>query len=169
MVESAIANNRAELSASNAIYLGWVNGDGHPNVNVSHDRGLTWGTSYDVGASSLPEGVKARLLARPDQRITAEGVIVIKAQEHRSRSMNLAEARVEQDDSGLCVSFAEHRLRLDGAALARCPALRGYLGQKVVVGIRPETLNCIGQGKTSPSVATVEKSAGRCGEAEAEQ
>ncbi len=37
-------------SASNAIYLGWVNGDGHPNIAVSHDRGLTWGTTYDIGA-----------------------------------------------------------------------------------------------------------------------
>jgi multiple sugar transport system ATP-binding protein len=54
--------------------------------------------------------------------------------------MNLTEARVEQDNGGLCVSFAEHRLRLDAAALARCPALRSYLGQKVVVGIRPEML-----------------------------
>jgi ribosome-associated protein len=47
---------------------------------------------FDVAASSLPEEVKARLLARPDQRLTAEGVVVIKAQEHRSRSMNRAEA-----------------------------------------------------------------------------
>jgi len=53
---------------------------------------------YDVGASSLPDDVKARLLARPDQRLTADGVIVIKAQEHRSRTMNLAEglARLQE-------------------------------------------------------------------------
>jgi multiple sugar transport system ATP-binding protein len=54
--------------------------------------------------------------------------------------MNLAEARVEQDGGGLCLSFAEHRLELDGSVLARRPALRSYLGCPVVVGIRPETL-----------------------------
>jgi ribosome-associated protein len=47
---------------------------------------------FDVPASSLPEGVKARLLARADQRLTADGVIVIKAQEHRSLPLNRAAA-----------------------------------------------------------------------------
>jgi ribosome-associated protein len=47
---------------------------------------------FDVLASSLPESVKARLLALPDSRITQEGVVVIKAQEHRSLEMNRADA-----------------------------------------------------------------------------
>jgi ribosome-associated protein len=47
---------------------------------------------FDVGASSLPEDVKVRLLALPDSRITQEGVVVIKAQEHRSQDMNRADA-----------------------------------------------------------------------------
>ena len=47
---------------------------------------------FDVPASSLPESVKARLLALRDQRITAEGVVVIKAQQHRSQEMNRADA-----------------------------------------------------------------------------
>ena len=47
---------------------------------------------FDIAASSLPEGVKARLLARPDQRLTGDGVIVIKAQEHRSLPLNRAAA-----------------------------------------------------------------------------
>src|SRR5690242_18144784 len=47
---------------------------------------------FDVAASSLPEAVKARLIARADSRITREGVIVIKAQQHRSQEMNRAEA-----------------------------------------------------------------------------
>ena len=47
---------------------------------------------YDIRASSLPEPVKARLLARNDQRITAEGVIVIKAQRYRSQDKNRADA-----------------------------------------------------------------------------
>ncbi|HEX2567433.1 MAG TPA: alternative ribosome rescue aminoacyl-tRNA hydrolase ArfB [Burkholderiales bacterium] len=47
---------------------------------------------FDVAASSLPEAVKARLLARSDSRLTKDGVIVIKAQQHRSQDMNRAEA-----------------------------------------------------------------------------
>jgi ribosome-associated protein len=47
---------------------------------------------FDVRASSLPEPVKQRLLALPDSRITADGVVVIKAQTQRSQPMNRADA-----------------------------------------------------------------------------
>jgi ribosome-associated protein len=47
---------------------------------------------FDIAASTLPEALKARLLAVRDQRITDEGVVVIKAQAHRSQDMNRAEA-----------------------------------------------------------------------------
>ncbi len=43
---------------------------------------------FDIGASSLPENIKQRLLRFRDQRITADGVVVIKAQEYRSRERN---------------------------------------------------------------------------------
>lgn len=47
---------------------------------------------YDVPASSLPDELKARLLAQADHRITQEGVVVIKAQSHRTQEMNLQDA-----------------------------------------------------------------------------
>lgn len=47
---------------------------------------------FDVHASSLPEDVKLRLLAMNDKRITELGVVVIKAQRHRSLEMNRADA-----------------------------------------------------------------------------
>jgi ribosome-associated protein len=47
---------------------------------------------FDIPASSLPGAVKARLLALADQRITREGVVVIKARQHRSRDMNRDDA-----------------------------------------------------------------------------
>jgi ribosome-associated protein len=47
---------------------------------------------FDVRASSLPEDVKERLLAMRDSRITDEGVVVIKAQQHRSQDQNRYEA-----------------------------------------------------------------------------
>ncbi len=46
---------------------------------------------FAVPQSSLPEDVKLRLLALADRRITADGVVVIKAQIHRSQDMNRAE------------------------------------------------------------------------------
>ena len=47
---------------------------------------------FDIAASSLPEQVKARLLALSDSRITLEGVFVLKAQQHRTQEMNRADA-----------------------------------------------------------------------------
>jgi ribosome-associated protein len=47
---------------------------------------------FDIWASSLPVDVKERLLCLSDQRITNEGVVVIKSQEHRSQDMNRIEA-----------------------------------------------------------------------------
>lgn len=47
---------------------------------------------FDIPASSLPERYKERLLQLKDQRITKDGVIVIKAQEHRSQEQNREEA-----------------------------------------------------------------------------
>ncbi len=47
---------------------------------------------FDIRASSLPEAVKERLLQRPDQRVSGDGVIVIKAQSSRSLEQNKLEA-----------------------------------------------------------------------------
>ena len=47
---------------------------------------------FDICASSLPDTLKARLLARADARISGDGVVVIKAQQHRSQDMNRADA-----------------------------------------------------------------------------
>jgi len=47
---------------------------------------------FDIVASSLADDVKQRLLARADRRISADGVLVIKAQQHRSQDHNRAAA-----------------------------------------------------------------------------
>ena len=47
---------------------------------------------FAVPASSLPEGIKEKLLALKDRRITKDGVIIIKAQQHRTREQNRADA-----------------------------------------------------------------------------
>jgi ribosome-associated protein len=64
-------------------------GAGGQNVNkVSNAVHLR----FDIGASSLPELIKQRLRALGDQRISGDGVVVIKAQDHRSLPMNRAAA-----------------------------------------------------------------------------
>jgi len=64
-------------------------GSGGQNVNkVSNAVHLR----FDVRASSLPDVVKARLLRMRDHRINSEGVVVIKAQSHRSLEKNREDA-----------------------------------------------------------------------------
>jgi ribosome-associated protein len=66
-----------------------ASGPGGQNVNkVSNAVHLR----FDIRASSLPDAVKARLLAWPDQRISSDGVVVIKAQDSRSLERNRADA-----------------------------------------------------------------------------
>jgi ribosome-associated protein len=64
-------------------------GPGGQNVNkvscAVHAR-------FHIGASSLPDHVKARLLALRDARITQEGVLIIKAQQSRSLEQNKLDA-----------------------------------------------------------------------------
>jgi ribosome-associated protein len=64
-------------------------GAGGQNVNkVSNAIHLR----YDIRASSLPEEAKTRLLAHGDQRISSDGVVVIKAQRYRSLERNRIDA-----------------------------------------------------------------------------
>jgi ribosome-associated protein len=81
-----------------------ASGAGGQNVNkVSSAVELR----FDVaGSPSLPEPLRARLLARRDRRLTDEGVLVIDAQRFRTQERNRADARERLADfirAGLAV------------------------------------------------------------------
>ena len=64
---------------------------------------------FDILSSSLPEPVKARLLASGDQRITPAGVVIIKAQRHRTQERNFADAMLRLQE---LVDAAAHAPRV---------------------------------------------------------
>ncbi len=93
---------------------------------------------YDIPASSLPEEIKARLLALNDSRITQEGVLVLKAQQHRTQEMNRADALARLQEVVDSVSnppkarratkptYGSKQRRLDGKSQrSQTKALRG--------------------------------------------
>jgi ribosome-associated protein len=78
-----VADEEVEIAAIRA------QGAGGQNVNkVSSAIHLR----FDIGASSLPDDVKERLLCLSDSRITKTGVLVLKAQTHRTQDANRMDA-----------------------------------------------------------------------------
>jgi ribosome-associated protein len=93
---------------------------------------------FDIAASSLPDEVKARLLALNDSRITQEGVLVIKSQQHRTQEMNRSAAlrRLQESVDAVAIppksrratkpTYGSKQRRLEGKSQrADIKALRG--------------------------------------------
>ncbi|NBQ90130.1 MAG: aminoacyl-tRNA hydrolase [Betaproteobacteria bacterium] len=114
-------------------------GAGGQNVNKVSNAVML---RFDVRASSLPDLLKSRVMALGDQRVSREGMVVIKAQEHRSLPMNREAAirrLLELLEQAAHIPATRRttrptrrsvRQRLDAKAIrARTKALRARVGQ----------------------------------------
>jgi ribosome-associated protein len=104
-------------------------GAGGQNVNkVSNAVQLR----FDIRASSLPAPIRERLLGVADQRITADGIVVIKAQEHRSLVRNREEAIARLFD---LIASVAHPPRVRKATRPTRSSQRRRVDEKVKRGV----------------------------------
>jgi ribosome-associated protein len=112
-----------------------ASGPGGQNVNKVNSAVQL---RFDIRASSLPPVIQARLLALGDQRISSDGVLIIKAQESRSQERNrsLALQRLQELVQGVAhtpkprratqPTRASKQRRLEGKAVrSQVKAMRG--------------------------------------------
>jgi multiple sugar transport system ATP-binding protein len=105
-------------------------------IYVTHDQweAMTLGDRVCVMRDGLLQQVDS------PQRLYDVPVNLFVAEFIGSPSMNLVEAELTDADGGVIASFGPHRLRLGEAVLKARPALRGYVGGTVALGIRPEDM-----------------------------
>jgi ribosome-associated protein len=85
---------------------------------------------FDIPASSLSQEVQQRLLALSDSRITKDGVLVIKAQQHRTQEMNRLDAMMRLHELVNSVALPPKRRRATKPSYGSKQRLRVAKGQR---------------------------------------
>jgi multiple sugar transport system ATP-binding protein len=105
-------------------------------IYVTHDQveAMTMGDRVAVlKLGTLQQVDSPQVLYREPRNLFVAGFI-------GSPAMNMVEGTIVRSDGALGVEFAGNRLTVDPDAVARRPALPGYDGRKVIVGVRPEDM-----------------------------
>jgi multiple sugar transport system ATP-binding protein len=109
---------------------------GVTTIYVTHDQveAMTMGDRVAVMRKGMLQQVA------PPQEVYDHPVNLFVAGFIGSPSMNILEARVEEAEDGLCAVVGETRLALGPHLVEARPGIREYLGEQIVLGIRPEGL-----------------------------
>jgi multiple sugar transport system ATP-binding protein len=148
LMDEPLSNLDAKLRVQMRAEIARIQRDlGVTTIYVTHDQSeaMTLGHRVCVLRHGLLQQV-----ARPQVLYDAPANLFV-ASFIGSPAMNLVEAELADDADGLVVRFGPHRVRIDDATSTQRPALRGYLGRKVALGIRPEDLEdaSIGTGASA--------------------
>ena len=141
LMDEPLSNLDAKLRVQMRTEISRLQRDvGVTTIYVTHDQveAMTMGDRVAV----LRQGVLQQLdhpasLYRRPANLFVAGFI-------GSPAMNVVEATITADGDRLYASFGGNRLAVDPGALADRPALRGYAGRSVIMGIRPENLEDAG-------------------------
>jgi multiple sugar transport system ATP-binding protein len=137
LMDEPLSNLDAKLRVEMRAEIARIQRDLHvTTVYVTHDQteAMTMGDRVAVMRNGFLQQVETPqvLYDRPANLFVAEFI--------GSPAMNLIGAELARRDGDLWVGFGDHRLRLDPSTLSKRPALSGFEGRSVVVGIRPEDL-----------------------------
>ena len=114
---------------------------GAATLYVTHDQveAMTMGDRVAV----LRRGVLQQF--EPPQRLYEQPANMFVASFIGSPAMNMLEAKLERDGDGLVCRVGSATLKLPASVLSARPALAGYAGRSIAVGIRPEVLDHAGR------------------------
>jgi multiple sugar transport system ATP-binding protein len=137
LMDEPLSNLDAKLRVQMRTEISRLQRDvGVTTIYVTHDQveAMTMGDRVAVLRHGVLQQLDApaSLYRRPNNLFVA-GFI-------GSPAMNLVEATITADGDRLFASFAGNRLAIDERAVADRPALRGYTGRTVILGIRPENM-----------------------------
>ncbi|MGH3497848.1 MAG: ABC transporter ATP-binding protein [Nocardioidaceae bacterium] len=140
LMDEPLSNLDAKLRVQMRAEIGRLQRDlGVTTIYVTHDQteAMTLGNRVAV----MKKGVLQQIA--PPQELYDRPVNLFVAGFIGSPSMNLLHARIERDDDtgdGRVV-LLDHRLRIPASAFSERPALSGYVGKDLIVGIRPEDMD----------------------------
>ena len=122
---------------------------GVTTIYVTHDQveAMTMGDRVAV----MNRGVLQQLA--PPRTLYHEPANLFVASFIGSPAINLIEGRVLGGDGGYALALGEARIALPTALIAHKPAIAEYLGEAVVIGLRPEALSVAAPGSASGAIA----------------